>query len=122
MPLPNYYCRVTSEANSLAPLDNPGRGSVQKRRQNQRFSIPCDTAVLSGHRHGRDLTGSDLSGRLVAVPLDDPGSVVGLLEGLERQAQLLDGREGADPQQVLLQGPDEALGAAVPFGLAHEGR
>src|SRR4051794_9932175 len=48
--------------------------------------------------------------------------VVGLPEGEECQAQLLDGVEAADPQQVLLQDPDEALGAAVPFRLADEGR
>src|SRR3954471_21605556 len=66
--------------------------------------------------------GADLSGRLVAVPLDDPGPVVGFLEGLERQAKLLDGREAPHPEQVLLQRPDEPLGAAVALGLAHEGR
>src|SRR5688572_27614372 len=38
------------------------------------------------------------------------------------QAQLLDGVEAADPQQVLLQHPDEALGAAVPFRLPNERR
>ncbi len=46
--------------------------------------------------------------------------VVGLPEGEECQAQLLDGLEAADPQQVLLQDPDEALSAAVPFRLADE--
>src|SRR4051794_14507831 len=56
------------------------------------------------------------------MPLDDPALVVGFLEGLERQAKLLDRREATDPQQVLLQGPDEPLGAAVAFRLAHEGR
>jgi hypothetical protein len=44
------------------------------------------------------------------------------LERDEGQPQLLDGREVANPQQVLLQGPDEALGTAVAFGLAHERR
>ena len=47
------------------------------------------------------------------MPLDDPALVVGLLEREERQAEFLDGREVADLQQVLLQGPNEALGAAV---------
>ena len=56
------------------------------------------------------------------MPLDDPGLVVGPLERNERQAEFLDGRERADPQQVLLQGPDEALGAAIAFRLAHERR
>src|SRR3954464_533863 len=64
----------------------------------------------------------ELSGRLVAVPLDDPALVVGPLERDERQAELLDGLEAAHPQQVLLQGPDEPLGAAVALRLAHEGR
>jgi hypothetical protein len=48
--------------------------------------------------------------------------VVDSLERDECQPQLLDGREAADPQQVLLQDPDEALGSAVPFRLADEGR
>src|SRR5215216_91978 len=77
--------------------------------------------LLSGHGQGRGLLGPDLGGCPVAVPLDDPGLVVGLPEGEECQAQLLDGVEAADPQQVLLQDPDEALGAAVPFRLADEG-
>ena len=68
------------------------------------------------------MLGPDLGGCPVAVPLDDPGLVVGLPEGEECQAQLLDGVEAADPQQVLLQHPDEALGAAVPFRLPNERR
>src|SRR4051795_8160327 len=66
--------------------------------------------------------GPDLGGCPVAVPLDDPGLVIGLPEGEECQAQLLDGVEAADPQQVLLQHPNEALGAAVALRLADEGR
>jgi hypothetical protein len=58
---------------------------------------------------------------LVTVALDDPGAVVGLLEGVERLAQLLDGVEAADPEKVLLESPDEALDTAVALGLAHEG-
>src|SRR3954451_25440949 len=77
---------------------------------------------LRGHGHLVELIGADLGRRPVAVPLDDPGPVVGFLEGLERQAQLLDGREAPHPEQVLLQGADEALRAAVALGLAHEGR
>src|SRR3954454_15019710 len=77
---------------------------------------------LRGHGHWADLIGADLSGRFVAVPLDDPALVVGLPKGDERQAKLLDRVEAADPQQVLLQGPDEALGTAIALGLAHEGR
>src|SRR5690242_12638569 len=56
------------------------------------------------------------------MPLDDPALVVGLLERNECQAEFLDGREVADPQQVLLQGPNEPLGAAVALGLPHERR
>src|SRR3954452_21108806 len=55
------------------------------------------------------------------MPLDDPGLVVGPLEGEQRPAQLLDGLEAPQPQQVLLERPDEPLGAAVALGLAHEG-
>jgi hypothetical protein len=76
---------------------------------------------LSGHEPGRGLLSPNLGGCPVAVPLDDPGLVVGLLEGEQRQAQFLDGVEAADPQQVLLQHSDEALGTAVPFRLADEG-
>ena len=39
----------------------------------------------------------------------------------QRLTELLDGVEGAHPEQVLLQGPDEALGAAVPLGSPHKG-
>jgi hypothetical protein len=56
------------------------------------------------------------------MALDDPGLVVDLLEPVQRQAQLLDGVEAADPQQVLLEGPNEALDTAVALGLAHESR
>src|SRR4051794_1429837 len=63
-----------------------------------------------------------MSGRFVAVPLDDPALVVGLPKGDEGQAKLLDRVEAADPQQVFLQGADEPLGAVVALGLADEGR
>ena len=77
---------------------------------------------LRGHGHWANLIGADLSGRLVAVPLDDPALVVGLLERDECQAEFLDGREGAEPQQLFLQGPNEPLGAAIALRLPHEGR
>src|SRR4051812_2667225 len=67
------------------------------------------------------LAAVNLGGCPVAVPLDDPGLVVGPLEGEQRQPQFLDGVEAADPQQVLLRHSDEALGTAVPFRLADEG-
>jgi hypothetical protein len=46
------------------------------------------------------------------VALDDPGLDVGVLEDVERLAQVLDGVEAADPEQVFLERPDEPLGAA----------
>src|SRR3712207_4907530 len=55
------------------------------------------------------------------MPLDQPGRVVGLAELEQRPAQLLDGVEGPQPEQVLLQGADEPLGASVPLGGADEG-
>ncbi len=64
------------------------------------------------------MLGADLGWGSIAVSLDDPGPVVGVLEGVEGLTQLLDGGETADPQQVLLQRPDEALDAAVALGLA----
>ena len=67
------------------------------------------------------LIGADLGGRTVAVALDDPGPVVGVFEGVERLVQLLDRLEATHPEQVLLERPDEALGATVTFGLADEG-
>jgi hypothetical protein len=54
------------------------------------------------------------------VPLDDPALVVGPLKCQQRQTQLLDGVEAADPEQVLFQHPNEPLGTAIPLGLAHE--
>ena len=56
------------------------------------------------------------------MSLDDPGGVVGFSEVEERQPQFLDGVEGADPQQVLLQGADEPFGDPVTLGLADEER
>src|SRR5689334_74755 len=55
-----------------------------------------------------------------AVPLDEPRRVVDLAERDQRVAQLLDGLEGSHPEQVLLQGADKALGAAVAFRGSHE--
>ena len=56
------------------------------------------------------------------MPLDDPALVVGVLEREQRLAQLLEGVEAANPQEVLLQHADEPLGAAVTLGLTDEGR
>src|SRR3954452_22510088 len=65
---------------------------------------------------------SDRGGRPEAVPLGQPGRVVGLAEGEQRPAQLLDGGEAPHPEQVLLERADEPLGAAVPFGGPNERR
>src|SRR3954462_13441643 len=59
---------------------------------------------------------------LEPVPFDEPGCVIALPKDQQGLTELLDGVEGAHPEQVLLQGPDEALGAAVPLGSPHEGR
>src|SRR3954447_16204051 len=56
------------------------------------------------------------------MPLDEPGRVVDLPKDEQRPTELLDGVEGAHPEQVLFQGPDEALGTAIPLGSPHEGR
>src|SRR5918996_1099539 len=84
----------------------------------------CETprCRLCGGGERRRLRRSDGRWGLVAMALDDPGLVVDLLEPVQRHAQLLDGVKAADPQEVLLEGPDEALDTAVAFGLAHEGR
>ena len=55
------------------------------------------------------------------MPLDEPSRVVELPERDQRVAELLDGVEGPHPQQVLLQGADEALGAAIAFRGSDEG-
>jgi hypothetical protein len=60
-------------------------------------------------------------GRRWAAPLDEPSRVVGLAEGEQRPAQLLEGAKGPDPQEVSLQGPDEPLRASVPLGRVDEG-
>ena len=52
---------------------------------------------------------------------DDPLTVVALQELLAGLQELLDDVEAPDPQRLLLERPDEALGAAVAPGLAHFG-
>ena len=55
------------------------------------------------------------------MPGDEPGFVVASGKLDERGSQLFDGVEGPHPQQVLLQGADEALCDAVALWLSHEG-
>jgi hypothetical protein len=48
--------------------------------------------------------------------MDEPGCVVPPSELVEGEAEVLDGLEGLDPQELLLEGPDESLGDAVARG------
>jgi len=52
----------------------------------------------------------------VAVALDEPRLVVELCPGAEPLAKLLCVVEGLNPEQLLLERPNEALGAAVQVG------
>ena len=56
------------------------------------------------------------------MPRDEPSFIVAPGECDELGAQFLDGFERPHPEQVFLQGSDEALGNAIALGLAHEGR
>ena len=64
---------------------------------------------------------AELGWREEAVALDQPGRVVGLAERQQRLTQFLDGRKGPHPQQVFLEGADEALGTAIAFRGPDEG-
>ena len=57
----------------------------------------------------------------MAVPLDQPALVVGQAELLQGGLEFIDGVEDAHPEQILLQRPDEALGAAIAFRRPDEG-
>src|SRR5918998_3572063 len=67
------------------------------------------------------LLGADLVRGSVPVPGDEPGGVAVGDEVLQSAAQLFDGVEGLHPQEVLLEGADEALRDAVALRLADEG-
>jgi hypothetical protein len=56
------------------------------------------------------------------MPRDQPSLIVAPGECDKLGAQFLDGFERPHPEQVLLQGSDEALGDAIALGFAHEGR
>ena len=77
---------------------------------------------LSGHFNVTDSIGPNLGRCLVYVSFDDPGLATGFLEILKRLAQLLDGLEASDPEEVFLEGPNEALGTTITLGFAHVGR
>src|ERR687893_1404803 len=68
------------------------------------------------------LVGADLVRGAVAVSGDEPGGIVVGDEVPQPAAQLFDGVEGMHPQEVLLQGADEAFRDAVALRLADEGR
>ena len=53
---------------------------------------------------------------------EDPVRVVRAAEFIERRPQLLDRVEGSNPQQLLLEGSEEPLGASVALGRANEAR
>src|SRR5687768_10215565 len=55
------------------------------------------------------------------MPLDEPGGVVALPESEQSLTEVLEGVEGAHPQEVLLQGADEPLRAAIPLRCPHKG-
>jgi hypothetical protein len=50
---------------------------------------------------------------LVIEPLDEPGGVIDVTEGEQREPEFFDGGEGPDPEQVFLERSDEALCAAI---------
>src|SRR3954451_20884353 len=56
------------------------------------------------------------------MPFDEPGRVVDLPKNEQRLTEFLDGVEGPHPEQVLLEGANKALRAAIPLGSPHEGR
>ncbi len=61
-------------------------------------------------------------GRSVADPPNNPVVVEAAGEVAECVVELLDGPESVEPEQLLLQGPDESLDASVALRLADEGR
>ena len=63
---------------------------------------------------------TDLCGRLVVVSFEEPLLVVDPLEFEQSQTQLFDGGEVPDPQEVLLEGADEAFRATVSLRFSYE--
>ena len=64
------------------------------------------------------LLGADLVRGAVPMSGDEPSGVVVGDEVLQRAAKLFDGVEGVHPEEVLLQGADEAFRDAVALRLA----
>jgi len=52
----------------------------------------------------------------IAAALDEPLAVVAVPEGQQGKPQLLDRAEALDPEHVLVEGGDEALGTAIAWG------
>ena len=67
---------------------------------------------LRGHELAVRPVVPGLGWRAVAMAPDPPGLVAGFAERERRPAGSLEGLEGGNPEQVLLQRPDEPLGAA----------
>src|SRR3954465_14949099 len=78
--------------------------------------------MLRGPCRGGKLVLPHGGGCLKPVPFDEPGGVVDLPKVEQRLPKLLDGVEGTHPEQVLLEGANKALRAAVALGSPHEGR
>ena len=78
--------------------------------------------MYSGGLSSRRECVSSLFGRLVAVTFDDPPVVVSVPKLKECEAQVFDGTEVSNPQEVFFEGTDEPLGASVAFWLTHETR
>ncbi len=55
------------------------------------------------------------------MSLDQPRLIIGIPERQQCVAQILDRSEVLDPQQILLEDTDSALGASIPLRAAHEG-
>ena len=77
---------------------------------------------LCGQRHLVRLVASELGWGAVSVALGQPVFVVSPPEVDQREAELLDGPERPDPEQVLLERADELLGTAVALRSPDEGR
>src|SRR3954463_7186407 len=63
-----------------------------------------------------------LGGRAVVVAFEHPALVEGAAEGADGGAQVLEGLEAFDPEDLFLDDAEEALDAAVGLGLVVVGR
>ena len=72
--------------------------------------------MLRGERQAR------LGRRAVLVFGDQPGGVVGGLEGMESVQEVHHGGEAVDPQQLFFESPDEALRDSVALRFPNKRR